>query len=131
MRHAGSWTLALVLTLFVAVPAAAQDVDGFSGKRVVDASFMDATVAGHESAAERDRVTLAELLENDQVQELAQDRGIAMERVQSAASTLSDQELQEISPLLAEAIEAIQSGGYITISVYTVIIILLLLILLT
>lgn len=131
MPHAGRWTLALVLTLFVAVPASAQEADGFSGERVVDASFMDAAVAGHESAADRDRATLTQLLENDRVQELAENRGIIMERVQSAASTLSDQELEEISPLLAEAAEAMQSGGYITISVYTVIIILLLLILIT
>ncbi|GEM_PF-1924651 len=123
--------VALLLGLFIVAPAAAQQVSGAEGDRILSSSAMDAAVSDHESAADRQRSELAQLLARDEVREVAGERGIEMERVKSAASTLSDEDLAELSPLLAEATEAMRQGGTITISVYTVIIILLLLILLT
>lgn len=121
----------LLLGFFAAGPAAAQQAAGDSGDRILDRSAMETAVADHESAADRQRSVLADLLARDEVRDVARDRGIEMERVESAASTLSNEELEELSPLLAEAAEAMRQRSTITISVYTVIIILLLLILLT
>lgn len=121
----------LFLGLFAAGPVAAQQASGGAGDQIFGSSAMESAVADHEAAADRQRGVLADLLARDEVREVARDRGIEMEKVESAASTLSDEELEELSPLLAEAAEAMRQGNTITISVYTVIIILLLLILLT
>jgi hypothetical protein len=110
----------------------AQEAVGTTDGQLLSSGALNAAVAAHVSAADRQRTELSELLSNPEVREVASNRGIDMARVESAAAGLSDAELMEVAPLVAAA-EPMPDlgGGTITISVVAVIIILLLLILVT
>jgi hypothetical protein len=108
-----------------ATPVLAQDA------AVLDAATLEAAVTGHERAADRTRARLGELLAHDGVRAIAERRGLDMERVEERAGTLSDRELAQVEPLVAEASAAMAQSNTITISVYTIIILLLILILIT
>ncbi len=131
MRPFHAVTILFLVSALFAAPAAAQEAAQSDGPLFLGASQMENAVTNHESSLDRTRGDLSILLESEEVRTAAQERGISMERLQSAASTLSDEEVHRAAPLVEEAKAALQSGGYITISVYTVIIVLLLLILLT
>jgi hypothetical protein len=129
MRRIRPLALALLAGALWGSPALAQE--GPTPADAVGAAALEAAVLGHESASERTRAQLGDLLARDEVRELAVDRGFDAERLAAAVETLSDRELAQVEPLVAEASEALAQNTTITISVYTIIIILLLLILLT
>lgn len=123
---------ALLLGLLCFSPALAQQVSSADDGRPSSVSAMDAVLADHESAVDQHRTRLAELLSAPQVRELASERGIDIERVESMADGLSDGEIAGLAPLVSKATAALQSGlGTVTISVAAIIIILLILILVT
>jgi hypothetical protein len=115
----------------MALPAHAQEGGTTDGAQIADAAFLDAAVTAHQSAADFTRTNLADLLDRDDVRQVAEDRGIDLERVASAASTLTDDEASAMAPLVERTIEAVRQRGTITIGVTTLIIILLILILVT
>jgi hypothetical protein len=127
---------ALSLTFFLgavgATPAMAQRPSN-NAAVLTSSAAVDAALADHESAVDRQRAQLAELLSRPEIQNLARDRGVDMGRVASSAAGLSDAEVRGVAPLVAEATAALQNGGLgtVTISVAAVIIILLILILVT
>lgn len=123
--------LAVAFALFVAAPGVAQQAPAGAPDAILSEAMLDAAAANHETRAQEGRSALAELLSLPEVQELARDRGISMERVEGAAASLSDDEVAELEPLLDEVAAAMRRDRTITISVTTIIIILLLLILLT
>ena len=130
MRVLNALSLTVLLGLLCASPALAQQASNADDPRPLSVDVMDAAVAGHELAADRQRTQLAELLAEPQVRELAGERGIDMERVESMAEGLSDGEMAGLAPLVTTATAALQSGlGTVTISVAAIIIILLILIL--
>ncbi len=130
MRVLNALSLTVLLGLLCASPALAQQASNADDPRPLSVDVMDAAVAGHELAADRQRTQLAELLAEPQVRELAGERGIDMERVESMAEGLSDAEMAGLAPLVTTATAALQSGlGTVTISVAAIIIILLILIL--
>lgn len=133
MRILNTSSLALVFGLLTAAPLVAQGSPGDVDDRVLTSATMDAVSAAYESAVDEQRAELAQLLSQPEVQELALDRGIDIERVQSAAAGLSNNQMKQISPLVAKAAPVLQQGGFgsVTISVAAIIVILLLLILLT
>jgi hypothetical protein len=134
MRVLNALTLTLLLGLLHASPALAQQVSDPDDTRPSSVSAIDAALANHELAVDQHRARLAELLSAHQVRELASERGIDMERVQSIADGLSDAELEGLAPLVTDATDAMQEGGglgTVTLSVAGIIIILLLLILVT
>jgi hypothetical protein len=106
-------------------PVLAQD------SAVLDAVTLEAAITGHERTAEATRARLGDLLAHEGVRALATGHGIDMERVEERAAALSDRELAQVEPLLAEASAAMAQNRTITISVYTIIILLLILILIT
>jgi hypothetical protein len=126
--------LFLIVVLFVAfgaTPAAAQQASGVEDARaILSSGALDAAVAGHELAVDQQRVQLDELLASEEVRKIAGDRGIDMERVESAAAGLSDGQVRTIFPLVANLTAQDRGGlGTVTISVALLIIILLVLIL--
>ncbi len=130
MRIMNTSSVVLVLGLLIAAPVVAQESPGAEDSRVLTSAAMDAALAGHESAADHQRAELNRLLSQPQVRDLALDRGIDIERVESAAAGLSDDEMNEISPLVAKVAPLMRNGlGSVTISVAAIIIILLILIL--
>jgi hypothetical protein len=108
-----------------AAPALAQDAGA------ADRAALEAAVVSHERAADRTRAELQGLLSHERVQAVAAQRGIDLERVAERAATLSDEELAQVAPLVAESSAAVAQSRTITISVYTIIIFLLILILIT
>lgn len=133
MRAIKVFSLSLLLGLLGAAPALAQQSSHAEGGRTLSSAAMDAAVSGHELAVDQQRAQLAELLSRSEVREIARDRGIDIEHVETAAAGLSDNQVNELAPLVAKAAAAAQNGGLgtVTISVALIIIILLLLILLT
>jgi hypothetical protein len=132
MRILSTVSMALAFGLLIAVPAVAQESPGTEDRRVLTSAAVDDALAGHASAGGQQRAELARLLSMPLVQELAHDRGIDMGRVESAAAGLSDQQMEEIAPLLAKATPLAQDGlGTVTISVVGIIILLLILILIS
>jgi hypothetical protein len=123
-------SIALVFGLLIASPAVAQVSPGAEDGGVLSSAAMDAALAGHESAVDQQRAQLAELLSQPRVQELATARGMDISRVGAAAAGLSDEQVKEVSPLVAKVVPMMQQNmGTVTISVAALIIILLILIL--
>jgi hypothetical protein len=134
MRSLTVFSLPLVLGALLAAPALAQQATDGWDDGMVDAATLDAAVAEHQSAADRQRAELAELFQLPEVRELAEARGIPMEQVESRAAGLSDTQVRGLAPLIASVAPILQSRGglgTVTISVAAIIIILLVLILVT
>lgn len=131
MRMTLQMVSVLALSLLVAIPASAQDMSSSSGSEILPPDALGSTLAAHESAPDRARAKLDRILSHESVRSAADERGIDMDRVESAASTLSDEEVSRLAPVLEDLSEALVQNGSITISVTAIIIILLLLILLT
>ncbi len=132
MRILKALSLAVLLGLLSTSPVLAQQASIVDDGLSVSVGTMDAALADHELAVDQQRTQLAELLAEPQVQELASERGIDMQRVESMAEGLSDGEMAGLAPLVTEATAALQSGlGTVTVSVAAIIIILLILILVT
>lgn len=121
-----------LFALLIAAPMAAQAPDEVAGARVLDAAAMNAALAEHESSSDQARSELSDLLSRSDVRELALDRGIDIERVESVASGLSDEQVRALAPLMEKVTPMVPGGmGSITVSVAAVVIILLILILVT
>jgi len=118
--------------LLLAAPVLAQESPGNEEGRVLTSAAMDAALAGHESAVDQARAELDQLLARPQVRDLAVSRGIDIGQVASAAAGLSNEQMQEVAPLVSKVTPLVQGGlGTVTISVAAIIIILLVLILVT
>lgn len=127
-----SLTLSLLACLLFAAPLLAQDAPDPATPSLVGSHEMESAVREHSMSLEAAREDLRVILNSPEVQEVAEEHGIAMSRVAAAAERLSDAQVQQTSPLVERAMEALEQGNRtITVSVYTVIILLLLLILLT
>ncbi|MDT8369338.1 MAG: hypothetical protein RQ745_09035 [Longimicrobiales bacterium] len=124
-------SLTLLVTVFGAAPALAQQSSDADTVRTLSSSALDAMLAGHESAVNQERAKLADLLSRTDVHEVAHDRGIDIEQVESAAAGLSDAEVNAVAPIVATITTAADKGalGSVTISVVALIVILLVVIL--
>lgn len=137
MRIVAPLFFAFALVALAVTPGWAQGVEGSSAEAVAqeahisDASALDAAVTSHQRGVERARGELNHLLAHDAVRELAAERGMDMERVEEAASTLSDQAVEGLAGHISEAVAVVRDRTTITISATTLIIILLILILVT
>jgi hypothetical protein len=133
MRALKVFSVSLIIALVGAAPTMAQHSSGAEDGRTLSSAAMDAAVSGHELTVDQQRAQLAELLSRSEVREIARDRGVDMEQVETAAAGLSDNQVNQLAPLVARAAAAAQNGGLgtVTISVAAIIIILLLLILIT
>ncbi|TVP45120.1 MAG: hypothetical protein EA350_09950 [Gemmatimonadales bacterium] len=135
MKTLRSFTFALLAGVMASLsvgttPALAQG-SGAVDASITDAATLESVLVGHERSADRSRSRLADLLAHEDVRAMAEARGIAMDRVEARAATLSDEEVSRVETMVDAAAEALDLSRTITISVSTVIIILLLLILIT
>lgn len=133
MRVLGTLSVSILFVALGAAPAAGQQPTAADNGRTVSSSAIDAAVAGHEPAVDRQREQLADFLSRDDVRAVAQDRGIDMGQVESAAAGLTDAQVETVAPLVPTTPAQDDSGGLgtVTISVGAIIVILLLLILIT
>lgn len=133
MRVLGTLSLSILFVALGAASAAGQQPAAADSGRTLSSSAIDAAVAGHESAVDRQREQLAEFLSRDDVRGVAHERGIDMGQVESAAAGLTDAQVRAVAPLVPTTPVQDDSGGLgtITISVGAIIVILLLLILVT
>jgi len=122
MKPLKSLALGILAVVLLASPVLAQEAS------LVDAATLEARVL----EAEPMRAELSTLLATEEVRQIAEERGIDLNEVDAAARTLSDAQLQAAAPLIERATEALERRNTtITISVYTIIIFLLILILIT
>jgi hypothetical protein len=113
---------ALVMLVIGATGAWAQET------RIVQPDELRAAVSERADGVEQERDRLRALLERPDVQEVAQQHGIDLERIRAGVGTLTADQLQQVSPMVG-AIMGDQVGGQgITITATTLIIILLLVI---
>jgi len=125
--------LALVLVAFAVAPLQAQEGPVAENREPGITDQLVSLVASHASVSDRQRNEVTSFLLRADVREIAQNRGIDMNRVQAAAGTMSNTQIGEVAALVA-ALAPVQDGrgmGSVTISVAAVIIILLILILVT
>jgi hypothetical protein len=120
MNVVKSLVLGLVAVVVLAAPVHAQE-------SLVDAATLEARVLADEPI----RAELSTLLATDEVRQIAEERGVDLAEVDAAARTLSDAQIQAATPLIERATEALERRNTVTISVYTIIIFLLILILIT
>jgi hypothetical protein len=133
MRALGTLFFSVLFVALGAAPAAGQQSDGADTGRTLSSSALDDAVAGHESAVDRQRAELAELLSRTEVRDAAHAQGLDMGQVESAAAGLTDAQVRTVAPLVSAAVVQDNSGGLgsITIGVGALIVILLVLILVT
>lgn len=132
MRFLGALALSLTIAAASAAPALAQQA-GDTGVEVrsLTGAQVDAALADHGASLEQTRSDLGTLLEQSEVQAIAEERGFDLDEAKQSIGSLSGGQAAAAAPLLDQLETAMQGSNTITISVYTVIIILLLLILLT
>ncbi len=111
---------------------ATRGLDTTTGVEALQAGETLQVDAGADATdAERVRAELAEFLGNERVRGIAEGRGFDVEEVENGSMGLSDRAVSGLSWALDKANAALEQGRTITISVYTVIIFLLILILIT
>lgn len=131
LRPSRLLALAAAAALLAFSPAAglAQEATGMAPS--LELGALEAAAAAHTSPADRVRGELEGLLGAEAVERAAEARGIDLERVRERAATLEDAAVLALAPLVSESAEALAQNRTITISVYTIIIFLLILILIT
>lgn len=114
-------------TCLLATPVTAQE-NGESSS-ILTAEETSGLVAEHADATADRRAALDAFLDEPAVREAAEGAGIDIRRVESAAATLSDTELERLEPRLRDAEEALAGGDTLVIGTTTIIIALLVIIL--
>jgi len=114
-------------TALLASPARAQEP--VEEPTILTAEETRALVSARADAAAERRVALDAFLERPAVRQVAEGAGIDIRRVESAAATLSDAEIERLEPRLRDAEEALAGGDTVVIGTTTLIIALLVIIL--
>lgn len=125
-RHTVAITLLALATGLGGVSLHAQD----SGEHVVDRGELETATAEATTPSEAQREAIRSVLERSEVEEVAEDHGVDLDRVKAAVAALGGEELRRVHAQ-AEKVDVALAGGddTIVISATTVIIILLVLIL--
>jgi len=114
-------------TALLASPARAQEP--VEEPTILTAEETRALVSARADAAAERRAALDAFLERPAVRQVAEGAGIDIRRVESAAATLSDAEIERLEPRLRDAEEALAGGDTVVIGTTTLIIALLVIIL--
>lgn len=131
LSASGLLTLAAAAVLLLSAPEQGSAQETPSPAPTLDMGALEAAAVGHTSRAEAVRAELGALLGAEAVERAAEARGIELDRVKERAATLDDAAVLALAPLVSESSAAVAQNRTITISVYTVIIFLLILILIT
>ena len=118
-------TLGLVLSAAALAPANATAQQA----HVLDRDALDRMVAGRVQQDEADRRVIRDVLQRQEVREVARRAGLDLIRAEAAVSTLSGNELKEAADRAREVNDRLAGGGNVTISTTTIIILLLVVIL--
>lgn len=118
-------TLTLAFGLIVALPGV-----GVADTTAVDSDDLDAALVSSMLQKDETRERVRQFLARDEVQKLAEASGLDLRQADDAVAALDDQELQQISQLLAQADGALSGGQAITISLVAALLIVIIIILL-
>jgi hypothetical protein len=118
-------TLSLVLSAAALAPANATAQQA----HVLDRDALDRMVAGRVQQDEADRRVIRDVLQRQEVREVARRAGLDLTRAEAAVSTLSGTELKEAADRAREVNDRLAGGANVTISTTTIIILLLVVIL--
>ena len=117
--------LAVVLSVLMAAPQVQAQV------HVAGQQVLDAAVQQHVRAADQDRETVRQFLQQGDVRAIAGKYGVDIRRAESAVATMNASDLASVAAQARQADEALAGGAStVTISTTTIIIGLLVLILL-
>jgi len=115
----------LTVCLVVSVPAFAQE------RHAIDRSVLAAAVDRHVAQQDADRTAIREALARPEVQQVAQQIGIDLSRVNASVATLAGADLERTATAARQVNEALAGGAStVVISTTTIIIALLVVILL-
>lgn len=106
----------------------AEDAAAQQPAHVAGGDVIEQTVLEHAAAAEQNRARLQDLLQRDDVREIAAANALDADRLHDAVGTLTAEQLARIAPHLHAAEAALAGGQSITFNATTLIIILLLII---
>ena len=122
-RHASA--VPLMVSLAFSVPALAQE------RHAVDQSTLAQAVDRHVAGQDADRSAIREALGRPQVQRIAQELGVDLNRVNASVATLAGSDLERAATAARQVNEALAGGATsVVISTTTIIIALLVVILL-
>lgn len=115
----------LMLCLAVSVPAFAQE------RHVIDPSLLATTIDQHVAQQDADRSAIRQALDRPEVQQVAQQFGIDLGRMNTSVATLAGTDLERAAAAARQVNGALAGGAStVVISTTTIIIALLVLILL-
>ena len=115
---------ALVLSLSLgSVPAGAQDQ-----RRVVDRAEVDQALSAKTRSDEASRASIRELLQRDEVKQIANEAGLDLKRAESSVSTLEGPELDRMAERAAAANDLLTGGGTGDIHINIIVLLLIIII---
>ena len=121
---------------FTVLLALAATLTFTSGLQAQDAQDTDVrtelrTMVTEEGQAADDRAEILEFLERDDVEQVATEKGLDLERAKDGARTLGSDQAADLARKVVDAEAALAGGDTVVITTTTIIIILLILILLS
>ena len=114
--------LALIAAFGLATGVEAQDADA-------DVRAELQTMVAEDGSTQADRAAVSDFLERDDVQQVAAENGIGMERLEGAVETLDGEQAATLAERVREVQAQLAGGDTLVISATTLIIVLLVLIL--
>ena len=114
--------LALIAAFGLATGVEAQDADA-------DVRAELQTMVAEDGSGQADRAAVADFLEREDVQQVAAENGISMERLEGAVETLDGEQAATLAERVREVQAQLAGGDTLVISATTLIIVLLVLIL--
>jgi hypothetical protein len=118
-------SLGLILSVSILAPAATTAQQA----HVIDRGTLDRMVATRVQQDEADRRVIRDVLQRQEVREVARKAGLDVARAEAAVSTMTGAELKEAADRAREVNDRLAGGANVTISTTTIIIILLVVIL--
>lgn len=93
------------------------------------ANTLSAVAADHAAKKQADRQAILDVLQRDEVTQVAKAAGLSVEKARAAVATLDGKELAQVSAQAQQVNDALAGGQTITLSVWLIIIALLIIIL--
>jgi hypothetical protein len=116
--------VASLLVFFAAAPLSAQE----TAPSILSSGEVSDLVTGHAADLAQRRSALEAFLQLDDVRRVAESAGLDIGSVESAASTLSPEEMDRIEPRLRDAEAALAGEGLISFAIGVAVLIILILI---
>lgn len=124
IRRTGGLAIALLIVPLAAAPLRAQETPS----TILSSAEISDLVTDHAADLAERRSALRTFLNRDDVRRTAESAGIDIHRVESAAATLSAEEMDLIEPRLQDAEAALAGEGLISFAIGVAVLVILILV---